>query len=229
MNNGFGRLAIDPTIERWLTPSILVIANLVPIVGVLAWQWDAGVLVMLYWAENLVIGLITILKMLRASPIGGLFSTLFFLVHYGGFCAVHGMLAGSFFGWPTDDVLKDATWPFLLIFVEMLYKVVHVVFTSAPTAWFWGLAAVGLSHFFSYLFHHWYRGEDSGKSTSKLMGEPYGRIVVLHIAVLLGGALTQALGSPFLLLLILIALKIGVDLVVHRRRHRLDAPEGSSD
>ena len=41
----------------------LIAANVLPIVGVLLWGWDAGALVFLYWTENVVIGFYNILKM----------------------------------------------------------------------------------------------------------------------------------------------------------------------
>ena len=41
---------------------ILVAANLLPIVGVVFWGWDAFVLLMLYWLETAVIGFWTIVR-----------------------------------------------------------------------------------------------------------------------------------------------------------------------
>jgi hypothetical protein len=40
-----------------LRPSVLILvaANLVPLVGVIFWGWDAFVLLMLYWLETAVI------------------------------------------------------------------------------------------------------------------------------------------------------------------------------
>ena len=36
---------------------LLLAANLIPLVGVLVWGWDAFVLLMLYWLETAVIAL----------------------------------------------------------------------------------------------------------------------------------------------------------------------------
>jgi len=41
---------------------ILVAANLVPLIGVIAWGWDAFVLLMLYWLETAVIAFWTIVR-----------------------------------------------------------------------------------------------------------------------------------------------------------------------
>lgn len=78
--------------RRQLSLALLVLVNLLPLHGVLALDWDVTALIVLYWSENLVLGFYTLLKMLITSPIGGLFSSLFFCIHYGGFCAVHGSL-----------------------------------------------------------------------------------------------------------------------------------------
>ena len=69
----------------------LVLVNLLPLLGVLFFHWDVAALVVLYWSENLVLGFYTLVKMLVKSPVGGLGSGIFFLIHYGGFCAVHGL------------------------------------------------------------------------------------------------------------------------------------------
>ena len=42
----------------------LLLANLIPVFGVLYLDWDVGSIIVLYWAENLVIGFYTILKIL---------------------------------------------------------------------------------------------------------------------------------------------------------------------
>jgi len=54
-------VTIDPRHLAWgllLHPStlILLIANAVPVVGVVSWGWDAFVLIMLYWLETAAIG-----------------------------------------------------------------------------------------------------------------------------------------------------------------------------
>ena len=48
--------------------AILVVANMLPLIGVVYWNWNALEVVIIYWLENLVIGVINILKMLAACP-----------------------------------------------------------------------------------------------------------------------------------------------------------------
>ncbi len=47
------------------------------------------------------------------------------------------------------------------------------------------------------------------------MGRPYGRIVVLQVAILAGAALIEWLGTTLGLLIALIAVKIVMDLKLH--------------
>ena len=63
-------------------------------------------------------------------------------------------------------------------------------------------------------------GEKERSKLGDLMSAPYKRIVILHIAVILGGGLAQAMGQPVFMLLALIALKLAVDIILHIREHR---------
>lgn len=88
-----------------LRPSVLILvaANLVPLIGVIAWGWDAFVLLMLYWLETAVIAFWTIVRIATLprdalgkiryegsdqtpSPLG---LAAFFTLHAGIFMGVH--------------------------------------------------------------------------------------------------------------------------------------------
>ena len=45
----------------------LIIANLVPLVGVLWFGWDVWGILIIYWLENGIVGLFNVLKMRRAE------------------------------------------------------------------------------------------------------------------------------------------------------------------
>ena len=88
--------------EFKFTPAVLVLIamNLIPLVGVFWFGWDAATIVFLYWIENVVIGILNVIKMLTArgtsvrqggkSSIGSaLFLSGFFAFHYGFFCFGH--------------------------------------------------------------------------------------------------------------------------------------------
>jgi len=52
-----------------------------------------------------------------------------------------------------------------------------------------------------------------------LMFRPYGRVMVLHVVILVGGFLVTKLGSPLIPLALVVVLKTGLDLSGHRGEH----------
>ena len=160
----------------------LVLANAVPLVGVLFFGWDLANVMVLFWAESAVIGVYNVAKMLTMSGARAIPLALFFTVHYGMFMLVHLVFVlvltqpgGPFEGGPDDG-------PF-----AQLPDLMTVSFAVA-------IAALFISHGVSFVVHFVLGGERPEKM-NELMGAPYGRIVVMHIAIILGAGLTLALGS----------------------------------
>ncbi len=207
-------------LRRRLSLLLLVAVNLLPLYGVLALEWDVAALIVLYWSENLVIGFYSLLKMLVVAPVGGLFSGLFFCLHYGGFCAVHGLFILVMLVNPEADFLAGDSWPFFLVFLQLLLDVVRQVLSYAPPAWLVAFAGLMLSHGASFVLNFLLAGERARVTVGALMAAPYGRIVIMHFAVLLGGVGVMLLGEPVAMLLVLVALKLGVDIALHLREHR---------
>lgn len=198
----------------------LVLVNLAPLVGVIWFDWDVAALVVLYWSENLVLGFYTICKMLLVSPIGGIFSSAFFLIHFGGFCAVHGLFIMALLVDDNMSIMEGESWPLFLVFVQLLVEVVRKVLSYAPPAWMVAFMALYISHGISFFQNFIVGGERETATINQLMGEPYGRIVVLHITIIFGGMAIMALGENLALLLLLVVLKLGMDIGLHRRQHR---------
>src|SRR3954453_9162906 len=84
---------------------LLLAANLIPLVGVLVWDWDAFVLLMLYWLENAVIAFWTVLRIAsmphgslvdlhfndQRGPVSRIGVAAFVAVHAGIFMGIHFM------------------------------------------------------------------------------------------------------------------------------------------
>ena len=200
----------------------LVLANLVPLFGVLLLDWNVGAIVMLYWTENLVIGLYTLLKMLLTGGSAALGMMLFFCLHYGGFCAIHGMVVLELtrFAGEISTQLPAASWPGPLVLVQKALYFGQQILDAAPREFAWASIALLLSHGVSFLLLFIGQQEYRRTTIDTLMKAPYKRIAVLHIAVIIGGFLTVELGQPLGLLLALVALKIGMDIMLHNRSHR---------
>jgi hypothetical protein len=209
----------------------LILVNLLPLAGVFFFDWDAFAVVLLYWAENLIIGGYTILKMALAPAeqpshhLAKLFLVPFFCIHYGGFCAGHGFFILMFFsGFENGNDIAPFSggpeWPGPLVFLQMLVGVVSHLWRTQPPEMIWPLLGLTVSHGLSFVQNFLIRKEYANSSVKDLMGAPYKRIVLLHIAIIAAGVPVMLLGSPIPLLAILIAMKIGMDLWLHNREHR---------
>lgn len=217
----------------------LIAANCVPLFGVLFFGWDTFSIVVVYWTENVVIGAINVLKMLTCSPEaellirgdvdaddklnrermersrGGsvkmlrlanhgskLFFVPFFIFHYGLFCFVHGVFIFAIFGHDTGSFGPYGGLDnFLHVFREQ-----HL---------WWCVAALAASHLWSFAVNYIAHGEYRRTTVPMLMFQPYARIIILHVAILIGGIIAMTLGSNVFVLLLLVVGKTLVDLGLH--------------
>ncbi len=208
----------------WLRPSVvaLVLANLLPLGGVLFLGWEIFPLVFLFWLENVVVGMFNVLKMLLATPsesgawLVKAFMIPFFCFHYGMFCFVHGAFVFALLG---RGVVEMGGFPRPAQFGRVLESQ-HLS---------WAVLALVVSHGVSFGLNYLRSGEYRQARLEVLMHAPYGRVVVLHLAILGGGFLIMSLGSPVWALVLLIALKIGLDLRAHLRERRRFAAAGPAD
>ncbi len=204
----------------------LAAANLVPLFGAIFWDWSAFNIVLLYWAENLAVGFYNILKIAfakvphPADHLGKLFLIPFFTVHYGGFTGIHGIFVLALFKKEEPAFPSGDTWPCFFVFVQILLGVIRQAYSTMSTQMKCALLALFLSHGVSFVQNYLLKGEYASASPQKLMASPYGRIVVMHIAIIAGGFLTMALGSPLGVLIVLIALKTAIDMKLHLREHK---------
>jgi len=202
-------------VERpsWVSPSALALigANLVPLGGVLLFGWDLSEVMVLFWAESAVIGFYNLLKLAVIGRWRVLFLGPFFVGHYGAFMAGH----------------------FLFIY----YMFVRTVDTTAPEAPVFGaladlfgplgpaLLALVVSHGVSFYMNFLGRKEYVGRQVGAQMSEPYKRIVILHLTIIIGGWLILLLKSPLPALVFLVVLKTTLDLRAHREEHRVKPGE----
>jgi hypothetical protein len=206
------RISTEKETAKPVSAWILLAANLIPVAGVLLWDWSVFALLVLFWMENVIIGAFFALRMLCADPrdaalwAGKLFMVPFFCFHYGMFTAIHGVFVFSIFGGKSYSASG--------------LQVLEPAARAASELGLWlPLAALLASHAFSFVWNYLVRGEFRRASLPALMAKPYGRVVVLHLAIILGGIGAMALGSPVWALLVLLALKIGLDLKAHVKEH----------
>jgi hypothetical protein len=265
----------------------LIIANAIPLVGVLFFGWSLITILVLYWVENGIVGFWNIPKIALAqgsivpplpdmppaaaraatlsdeqaeslqaawtrarelqaqgltaagsSPVLARFSlvpraglAVFFLVHYGIFWLVHGIFV---FAMPTFAGMANGLgagcdapiFPEPGEFPNTIGGSTTIAGECASSfgevAWgavLIGAAALFLSHGASFLFNYIGNGEYQRTSAPRQMGGAYGRVIVLHLTIILGAFVAAFVGAPIGALLVLVVLKTAFDLALHRREH----------
>jgi hypothetical protein len=225
----------------------LVAANLVPLLGVLLLGWSLWTILAVYWVENGIVGVWNIPKILLAQgsflpgrlgvgyrswainpmPAAGRAAmAVFFAVHYGLFWLVHGvfvLVLPSFLGFASVASAGPTVGPFLgddfgpLVGIPTSTVGPFGVLDWSAVA---GAALVlFLSHGASFLVNYLGSGEYRTQTAAAQVFAPYGRLVVLHVTIVLGAFAIAFLGAPILLLVILVVLKTALDLRLHLREH----------
>jgi len=203
----------------------LIAANMVPVLGAIFLHWSVAALLLLFWTENVIIGVMNIVKLLtikregKRNPfvawIGKIFVSLLFIVHYGGFCAGHGigvliLMGVSFY---IEDANSD-NWPEI---TDMLFKDKLI----------YAIAALFISHLVSLISNWFLKKERYGKNWEEVMKQPYARVVALHITIVIGAIPMLLLRSPAAGLALLMVIKTGIDLQAHLKERIKSAPSGA--
>lgn len=188
----------------------LLVVNLIPLAGVLFWEWNVFFLLLTYWFESVIVGVFTVLKMKKAqrkydhqgtqllindeaaSTTATSFLVGFFTLHYGIFTLVHGIFVGVLFFSSSVSLLAVASMVASLVF----------------------------SHSVSYQTNFIQGGEYKSITAANLFFAPYKRVLVMHLTVIAGSFWVISSHNQTPALLIMIILKIGTDLASHLWEHR---------
>jgi len=195
----------DPVTLGSASTLLLVIANLVPLAGTLILGWSLSDVLVLYWAESAVIGLFNALKIIVIGRWAALAAVPFFLGHFGGFMAVHFLFIYTIFvkGLQGMNEAGGDLADVALLFVGL-----------------WpALAALLISHAYSFVTNFMGRGEYRTRTVRGQMGEPYSRIIFMQLVLIFGGGLAMILGQAAPVLIAVIILKIYFDVKAHIKEH----------
>ena len=187
---------------RRYSSATLILANVIPLLGVILANWSVGHIIFLYWIESAVIGLLNVARMVVIGRLSSIPIVVFFTLHYGLFMTVHlAFIVALFFG--ADESLGAAL-------AEALEQG-HVTALAATSF----LVSHGISFWINFIGQQEY----ARRSLDEQMFAPYKRIVVMHLTILFGGWLAVAIGAPIGALILMVVLKTIIDLVVHIRAH----------
>lgn len=193
-----------------------IIANLIPILGVAFWGWSPIDAFIVYALETLIVGGLTVVKMLLTTfarsrhewenqdgstqLMPGLFFILFFIVHYGLFAFVQTSIFAGVSGIKTAG---NNPFYFFLHWYE---------YVKGDVAYM--LAAFVVSYVGNHLAPFIVSGEYRTASMTRLMMQPYGRIVVQQFTVILGSMLLALnLGIGFMI--VFVATKLFFELFLN--------------
>lgn len=229
--------------------ALLVAVNAVPLVGVLFLGWDLITLLAIYWAENGVVGLYAIGRILTAGRPIPLFDgrraalpklqpppasasmvspgfalaalVAFFCVHYGVFWFVHGIFVWVML--PMFARLGGDPTPTIIATGDPVQPFELVSQGAGPElgAVLTTVAFLLVSHGVSFLVNWLARGEHLTSTPIAETRAPYTRVVILHMTILLGAFGVALFGAGITALVVLVVLKTAVDVGAHlAERHR---------
>jgi hypothetical protein len=197
------RSAADPVPPVALDASLwaLVAANALTLVVALWQSWDPRSLMLVYWAQSVVIGVSNVFRMLALDR----------------FCTENFRINGR----PVEAT--SATKRRVAAFFALHYGLFHAVYFAflaiegdgvAFDGWF---ALCTLLFAANHLYSHRYNVAVDRRGTPNigtLMFTPYLRIVPMHLTIILGGMLGGGLG-----LLLFVTLKTVADAAMHLVEH----------
>ena len=202
----------------------ILFQNVIPVVGVLMFGWKAFLLLLFYWLENVIIGVFTLLKIAvsgftkdRKVFIVTLFLVPFFCIHYGIFCFGHGMfllgimtIAGAVHG---DGPITEGSF-------DLLATVRNTLATDSD--FFWSAVSLVGMQLFSFAVFWLLTGTWRTSNPAKVLFEPYGRIVVMHLTIMIAAIPAILLGQAQFAILVLALLKCGLELGLPQMQFGMD-------
>ncbi|MBL8994980.1 MAG: hypothetical protein JNM63_16650 [Spirochaetia bacterium] len=225
--DGKGRLAANVA---------LVIANLVPILGVLFFHWNSFSVLMIYWFESAVIGVFNIARLVSSGAVdkeglfsvlglaAGLFLAAFFTVHYGLFLFVHMifLLVGGSISGALPVEMGD---PFRMIPAYFEFQGLAARDVLADPLMFFVSPLFAVSLVLISAAVHFYTDYIRPKayrilSPQECMMEPYPRIVIMQVAIIFGFILTAVLKWPAGIMAVFVLVKTASDVRLLNRSLR---------
>ena len=212
----------------------LVLANLVPLVGVVGFGWTLHSILVIYWLESGVLGAAYVAKIRRAE--GEDDPETLPDWEFSGFGDTNARSFDDLVGKPNQEIASQFV-RFYAVFWLLHGAIVLFGLPSeypdmavaSPTVV--ATAAVGfvVSHAVSYHVNYLGRREYEHNGPVTLLSEPFHRVIVLHVTIVFVGIPIELAGAPAGSVVLLVALKTYFDLEAHRREHeRAQRPSPTS-
>jgi hypothetical protein len=217
---------------RWPSALALVVANLLPVYGVLAWQWSALTLLVTLWADMVLVGVFSLLRFVFAYPLNWgvwllkiivLPFSVFFVVPF--FFVVFGLsaLIITFVGTPQAghaflSILFAPSRSADLLPIDQALQVLG--FQVGPEALI-VIGAFAASHLVSFLWNYLIRGECNRIGVVALFVLPIARLWLISTVMTVVFVAADRLAWPVWLLAGLVGIKTAFELFAHLREHQV--------
>lgn len=234
-------MAKIPLMKKLLKdPSVLLIllANLVPLWGVLFLGWSTYSVVWIYVLESFIIGFFNFWALLavgvdfmksgikRTTGLQqmppNIFMAFFFCMHYGMFVVVQALFVPLLFG------IEKMRGPFAIFSPPKGYEGGPIAYMLNPTQnpdQYLTLLGLLISHTFAFAYYYIYKSGNMRVTTQQVMMQPYKRVFLQQVVIILGGLLSQVLGWGNAVILLFIGLKIVADLWSHNKSRAAQTKE----
>ncbi|MFA5763194.1 MAG: DUF6498-containing protein [archaeon] len=211
---------------------ILLIVNLFGIYIILSENWDWNIVLLLYVAQSLIIGIFHFFKILRLENFSTEnFSREFGLKINGKSLNLNGLTKNQIkkqagYNFLIGYLIFHLTYVFFIIFLSIFSEIrndSNIMLTGLniginfPTSFFILIFVFFINHFVSFLL---FRVEQKNEvNLGKFLNQVFIRIVPVHIAIILGVFLFIQFGEVSYLLFIFLILKTIIDILMHVMEH----------
>ncbi|MFA5855585.1 MAG: DUF6498-containing protein [Candidatus Gracilibacteria bacterium] len=199
---------------------LLVASNLVPLAGVLYFDWSVSFLLLLYWCETGIMGFYNIFKIAKANSEAKISEAsvqmwgkmpslkgkliMFFMFHFGVFMFAHLI--------------------FILIFVVSRDEMFSLAINDNQTIrmFFYSLLGLFLSHGYSFKANFIDGGEWKRINPLPQMVSIYSRVILMHLILFVSAAcfILLHISGNKINIAIMVVIKILLDLVAHYKSHK---------
>ncbi len=179
----------------FLTMLVVVVVNLIPMFGVLFGRWKLGEVMGLFWAESVVIGFYTLLKIAVVTKEAAIFYGMIFLWIFGFFTAIQFKFVYELFVLNGRGSAPGA--------LEALTNLFLPIWPA--------LVALLLSHGASFVLDFLARREYEGATFDQLILVPQVRMILMQFTIIFGAWVVVLLHSPLPAMVLLVLFKMRVD------------------
>lgn len=183
----------------------LLLANATPIFGILFLGWNGYTLMFLYFAETLIVGIISAVKMIVVGSRDSVKPVIKFLLSLAPFLVFLLLIVEINANLDTYDEASTFS------------LVVKVFWDGVVSTWF-SLLAIALSHVFSFVFNFLGKQEYQRVTLDQLQVQPWRRVIIMWLSLIPAFMIFGWVPIPYVVPIALLLMKTLFDLAEHREQ-----------